>query len=110
MGKASLLTDTVKEGMEYPIKLTDENDNVVYYEDSNGFWFRNVYNDFNRITFHEDSNYYWAKAEYDTVGNQIYHECSDGLIRMTLKLNKKELTIKELEEMLAKKNIKIVKG
>jgi len=109
MGKASLLTDTVKEGMEYPIKLTDENDNVVYYEDSNGFWFRNVYNDFNQITFHEDSNYYWSKSEYDAGYNEIYNENSDGLIRMTLKLNKKELTIKELEEMLAAKDIKLIK-
>ena len=40
-------------------KLFDENGNLVYFEDSEG---------------------YWAKREYDQNGNEVYYENSEGEI------------------------------
>jgi hypothetical protein len=43
-----------------PLYLYDSNDNLIYYENSSG---------------------YWWKREYDVNGNQIYFENSNGTIR-----------------------------
>jgi len=39
-----------------------------------------VYNVNGDIIYSEDSLGYWIKKEYDTNGNLIYHEDSDGVI------------------------------
>jgi hypothetical protein len=41
------------------LKIKDKNDNLIYFEDSNGFW---------------------KKWEYDSQGNEIYLEDSSGEI------------------------------
>jgi hypothetical protein len=43
-----------------PLYLYDSNGNIIYFENSNG---------------------YWWKREYDVNGNQIYFENSNGTIR-----------------------------
>jgi hypothetical protein len=43
-----------------PLYLYDSNNNLIYYENSSG---------------------YWWKREYDVNGNQIYFENSNGTIR-----------------------------
>ena len=40
-----------------------------------------VYNTNGNLIYYEDSNGYWVKQEYDTNGNKIYFEDSDGYIR-----------------------------
>ena len=42
------------------LEIQDKNGNLIYWENSNG---------------------YWVKYEYDSQGNQIYCEDSDGLIK-----------------------------
>ena len=42
------------------LEIKDKNGNLIYLEDSNG---------------------YWRKHEYDSQGNHIYFENSDGLIK-----------------------------
>jgi hypothetical protein len=44
---------------EFPFIIKDKNRNSIYYENSDG---------------------YWWKHEYDSNGNQIYFENSNGLI------------------------------
>lgn len=44
---------------EFPFIIKDKNGNRIYYEDSNGHWWKHVYND---------------------KGNEIYCETSGGLI------------------------------
>ena len=41
------------------LEIKDKNGNLIYYEDSTGFW---------------------VKYEYDSKGNEIYYEDSDGTI------------------------------
>jgi hypothetical protein len=41
------------------LEIKDKNGNLIYFEDSNGFW---------------------AKWEYDSQGKEIYYENSDGKI------------------------------
>jgi len=42
---------------DFPFIITDANNNIIYYETSNGFW---------------------CKKEYDANNNEIYYEDADG--------------------------------
>jgi len=70
---------------EFPIELYSNN-NLIYFEDKDGFW------------------YY---QEFNSNNNVIYIENSNGLIDDDRP--KKEYTIKEIEEKLGIKGIKIIK-
>jgi len=56
----------------------DEQDNKIYYEDSDGYWEKREYDVQGNIFYYEDSRGYWVKREYDTNGNLTYWENSDG--------------------------------
>ena len=58
--------------------LTIGKNDIIYREDSNGFWVNYEYgvNEY----FFENSFGYWFKKMYDTNGNEIYYEDSDGEI------------------------------
>jgi len=58
----------------------DQNDNLIYFEDSNGFWSKYEYDTNGNEIYFEDSDGDWSKWEYDTNGNEIYREDSDGYI------------------------------
>jgi hypothetical protein len=66
---------------EFPFVIKDKNGNVLYAENSNGYWY---------------------KRERDENGNERYYENSDGVIRDN---RVKEMTISEAEKQF---NIKIV--
>ena len=85
----------------------DSNNNEIYYESSSGNWYRKEYDNNNNKIYFENSNGSWYKREYDSNNNPIYTEYSDGYIRDNRP--KKEFTIKEIEEKLGIKNIKIIK-
>ena len=63
-----------------PISIKDANGNVIYYENSNGFWYKSEYDADSRETYSRNSNGYWFRAEYDANGNRIYLEDSTGMI------------------------------
>ena len=63
---------------DFPFKIKDKNGEVIYYEDSNGFWFKCERDDQGNNIYHEDSNGYWCKRECDIKGNEICREDSDG--------------------------------
>ena len=62
--------------IEYPIRLYDRDGNVVYHEDTNGFWSKREYKDGLEVYF-ENSNGYWLKREYED-GREVYYENSRG--------------------------------
>ena len=60
------------------ISVYNTNGNIIYHEDSNGYWYKNEYDNQGNHIYSEDSNGYWHKYEYDTNGKVIYSETSDG--------------------------------
>lgn len=71
---------------EFPFIVKDSNYNILYYEDSDGYWY---------------------KREYDSNGNEIYFENSNGIIRNN-RPKVVEMTMEEICKVLGK-NVKIIK-
>jgi hypothetical protein len=63
------------------LRLYDSNNNEIYYEDSDGYWYKSEYDSNGNVIYFENSNGYWVKREYDSNGNVIYFENSNGIIR-----------------------------
>ena len=78
----------------------DEKGNVIYFEDSNGYWSKRKYDEKDNVIYFEDSNGYWSKRKYDEKDNEIYFESSNGKI---IDKRVKELTIEEVEKLLGYK-------
>jgi hypothetical protein len=58
--------------------IFDSNNNKIYYENSDGFWYKQEYDSNNNLIYHENSDGYWFKREYDLNNNEIYFEDSRG--------------------------------
>jgi hypothetical protein len=58
----------------------DSNGNQIYYEDIRGYWYKREYDANGNKIYSETSNGYWTKREYDSNGNLIYQEDSTGNI------------------------------
>jgi len=54
--------------------------NVIYYENSDGYWFKREFDSNGKKTYYEDFTGYWVKREFDSDGNQTFFENSDGSI------------------------------
>jgi hypothetical protein len=63
---------------EFPFEIKDSNGKEIYYEDSNGRWYKGEYDSQGKEIYYEESDGYWSKREYDSQGNVIYFENSDG--------------------------------
>jgi YD repeat-containing protein len=61
--------------------IYDENDNRVYWENSNGYWAKREYDENGNEIYYENSDGYWVKKEYDENGNEIYFENSNDFWR-----------------------------
>ena len=64
---------------KFPFTIKDDEGNLIYWENSTGFWEKREYDDGNEIRY-ENSNGYWVKREY-ADGNEIRYENSNGRIR-----------------------------
>ena len=62
------------------LEIKDKNGNLIYYEDSTGFWTKREYDSQSNQIYFENSKGFWAKREYDSQGNKMYYENSDGEI------------------------------
>jgi len=60
--------------------IRDNNLNLIYIEGNLG-WKKWVYDDNDNMLYHENSKGYWNKFEWDDNDNMLYHENSNGLIR-----------------------------
>jgi hypothetical protein len=70
---------------EQPVSIKDNyvfdsNGNVIYRENSNGYWTKREYDTNNNEIYVEDSNGVWEKYEYNSNNNEIYYENSNGEI------------------------------
>jgi hypothetical protein len=63
---------------EFPFEIKDSKGNLIYLEDSKGYWFKREFDSEGKEIYLEDSKGYWFKREYDSNGNLIYLESSDG--------------------------------
>jgi YD repeat-containing protein len=63
---------------DFPFKIKNENGNVIYFENSNGYWIKREYDLNGNVIYFENSKGYWEKREYDSNGKEIYYENSSG--------------------------------
>ena len=62
----------------FPFEIKDTNDNLVYHENSNGYWSKRELDANGKEVYWKDSSGCWWKSEYDANGNQVYYEYSNG--------------------------------
>ena len=63
---------------DFPFIIKDKNGNMIYHENSCGFWIKCEHYTQGTEIYYEASNGCWSKHEYDAQGNEIYYENSDG--------------------------------
>jgi len=63
---------------EYPFEIKDSEGNLIYLEDSKGYWFKREYDSKGKEIYWENSDGAWGKSEFDSEGNRIYYESSSG--------------------------------
>jgi hypothetical protein len=73
------------------VEVYDENDNLIYFENSGGYWYKCEYDARGNEVYCEYNYGYWAKWEYDENDNQTYFEDSVGVF---IDKRIKELTVK----------------
>ena len=86
----------------------DENNNQIYFENSNGYWVKKEFDENNNQLYYEDSEAFWYKREFDENSNEIYHETSDGSIIDNRPKPMEEYTMEELTKIVGKE-FKLVK-
>ena len=62
------------------LEIRDKNGNLIYFENSGGYWKKYEYDSQGNEIYFENSGGYWEKREFDSQGNQIYFENSNGRI------------------------------
>ena len=63
---------------DFPFEIKDDNGNVIYHEESDGFWCKREFDEKGNEIYYENSDGFWQKKEYDEKGNKIYYEDSYG--------------------------------
>ena len=62
------------------LEIKDKNGKLIYFEDSDGYWYKREFDSKGNCTYYEDSRGFWIKWEYNSQGNEIYFENSNGEI------------------------------
>lgn len=65
---------------KFPFIIKDSNDNVIYFEYSDRYWFKYAYDSNGNEIYWENSDGLWDKREYDSNRKLIYRENSNGTI------------------------------
>ena len=95
---------------EFPFRVKDSKGNIIYFEESTGYWYKKEFNSNGKNIYYENSNRYWNKSEYDLTGEEIYYETSKGMI-----INNRSKPVELTMDEIAKKfgidvnNLKIKK-
>ena len=63
---------------EFPFEIKNSNGKEIYWENSDGHWYKREYDSKGNMIYWENSDGYWSKREYDSNGNRIYFEESNG--------------------------------
>jgi hypothetical protein len=85
---------------KFPFSIKDGKGKEIYYELSNGFWYKYEYDDKGNHIFYKTSNGEWFKREFDDKGNVIYFEDSRGTIKGNKPNSVPEYTMEELTTKL----------
>jgi hypothetical protein len=93
---------------KFPFVIKNDAGKEIYFENSNGKWYKREWDDNGREIYYERSDGYWIKYEYDDNGNEIYYENSDGHITDNRPKSVPEYTMEELTAKLGY-NFKIKK-
>ena len=83
----------------FPFIVNDDKGNIIYYEDSDGYWTKYEYDDQSNPIYFEDTNGYWTKLEYDKKGNEVYYEDSKGIIIDNRPKPMIELTLEDIAKL-----------
>ena len=83
----------------FPFIVNDDKGNIIYYEDSDGYWTKYEYDDQSNPIYFEDTNGYWTKLEYDKKGNEVYCEDSKGIICDNRPKPMIELTLEDIAKL-----------
>jgi hypothetical protein len=65
---------------EFPFTIKDKSGKVIYYEHSDGYWWKREYDSNGNKIYHEAYTGHWWKKEYDSNGNKICSTGSNGEI------------------------------
>jgi hypothetical protein len=65
---------------KFPFKVIDKIGNLIYIENSHGYWAKWERDEQGNGIYFEDSDNYWSKSEYDSNGYEVYYENSEGEI------------------------------
>ena len=66
---------------DFPFRINDKNGKGIYYEHSDGYWWKREYDANGNEIYYENADGFWWKSEHDANGNQIYFEDSNGYWR-----------------------------
>ena len=83
---------------EFPLELYDSNGNMVYSENSYGFWIKRKYDANGNKVYYEHSDGEWEKREYNSSGHIVYFEDSYGTIEDNRPKPEVILTMDEIAE------------
>ena len=83
----------------------DSKGNEIYYENSNGYWSKREYDSNGKEIYAENSKGFWSKSEYDSNGNRIYFENSDG----TVIDNRPKTDVQKAIDLLTKEGLLVEK-
>ena len=81
---------------DFPFEIKDKNGNVIYTENSKGYWVKREFDSNGNRIYFENSDGYWVKYEYDSNGNRIYFENNCGKIIDNRPKPVMELTLDEI--------------
>jgi hypothetical protein len=84
---------------EFPFEIKDKNGITIYYETSDGFWWKREYNSNGNTIYYEDSDGYSWKREYDSNGKETLYENSDGTIIDNRPKQVIELTLEDIAKL-----------
>jgi hypothetical protein len=89
----------------------DENNNEIYFENSDGYWYKQEFDKNNNEIYLENSKGYWSKSEFDENNKEIYYENSNDKIEDRRPKPIIELTFEQIAEKFqtSVENIKIKK-
>ena len=80
---------------EFPFVIRDSKDNKIYWENSDGLWYKYEYDSKNNETRWESSSGYWESREYDSKGLCVYFETSNCVV-LDVRTKNVELTMDEI--------------
>jgi hypothetical protein len=84
---------------DFPFKIKDNNDSIIYYEDSDGYWGKYEYDAAGNEIYSETAEGHWFKRAYDDQDNLIYYENSFGHIEDKRPKPIIELTLEDIAKL-----------